>query len=120
MGDVHWGVLLFPLFILGVIIVVISNALQWLLDLRLPKSVCTMCGHVGRPVTTTKGSFIIEILMYFLFIIPGLIYTIWRATTRYRACPACKNAAMIPASTPRGQQLIAEKDPASFLGSGLV
>jgi hypothetical protein len=37
--------------------------------------------------------------------IPGLIYSIWRLTTRQKVCPSCGNAGMIPIATPGSQQL---------------
>lgn len=68
--------------------------------------ICTICGHIGNPKTIVKGSFFIEIVLWFFFLIPGLIYTIWRLTTKQKACPMCKNASMIPLNTPRGLELL--------------
>lgn len=70
--------------------------------------VCTTCGYVGSPKRITKGSILYEIILWLLFIVPGLIYTIWRLTTVYDACPKCKNASMIPVDTPIGQKLVRE------------
>jgi len=70
--------------------------------------ICIDCGFVGEPKTIVKGSFWIELLLWFFFIIPGLIYTLWRLTTKEKACPACKHQTMIPADTPRGAQLLKE------------
>jgi len=50
----------------------------------------------------TKGSLLIEIILWLCLLIPGLIYSIWRMTTKYKACPACKQATLIPADSPMG------------------
>lgn len=70
--------------------------------------VCSTCGYVGNPKRITKGSIFIEIILWLFLIIPGLIYSIWRLTTKYNACPKCKNATMIPTDTPKGQELVAK------------
>ncbi len=70
--------------------------------------VCTTCGFIGSPKKIVKGSILIELVLWLAFLVPGLIYSIWRLTTKYDACPKCKNASMIPADSPTGQKLIGE------------
>jgi hypothetical protein len=68
--------------------------------------ICTSCGtQTNKPESFTKGSILIEIVLWLAFIVPGLIYSLWRLTTRQRVCPACKAATLIPASTPAGRKL---------------
>jgi len=67
--------------------------------------ICKTCGSVGNPVRKTKGSFAIEIVLWLFLIIPGLIYSIWRLTTRHDACPVCGSPDVIPVNTPVGQSL---------------
>jgi hypothetical protein len=75
------------------------------------QSICTQCQHIGYPVTTTRGHLAIEIGLWLLFLLPGIIYSIWRLTSRYRACPCCGADAMIPVTSPRGAQLVQLTDP---------
>lgn len=70
--------------------------------------VCTTCGYVGNIKIITKGSLLIEIVLWLFLIFPGLIYSIWRQTTKYNACPKCKNPSMIPSDSPKGQNIISE------------
>lgn len=70
--------------------------------------VCLACGHVGRPERITKGSIWIELILWLSFFVPGLIYSIWRLTTRHDACPACKQTSLIPVDSPMGRKFIAE------------
>jgi len=73
--------------------------------------VCPNCGTVAVPKKFTKGSFLMEVLLWLLFVIPGLIYSLWRLTTRYNGCPACKGADLIPFGTPRANEILARRPP---------
>jgi DNA-directed RNA polymerase subunit RPC12/RpoP len=46
---------------------------------------CVACGHVGA--TKLRGSIFITIILLFFYIIPGIIYMIWRRGGR--GCSAC-------------------------------
>lgn len=70
--------------------------------------ICTSCGNIGQPKRITKGNLLIEIILWLAFLVPGLIYSIWRLTSRYDACPVCKKESMIPTDTPAGQKLVKE------------
>lgn len=71
-------------------------------------AICTACGFRGYAKSHTKGSLAIEVILWLAFIIPGLIYSIWRLITQQEVCPNCKTPAMIPVASPRGQQLLKE------------
>ena len=81
-----------------------------------------MCGHISSPKTAIKGNGLIEIFLWFFFIIPGIIYSIWRSSSRYKVCRKCHGTNLIPLDTPVGQkilqdqgktldQVLLEKDP---------
>ena len=68
--------------------------------------ICTACGtETGSPKIQTKGSFAMELVLWLIFIVPGLIYSVWRLTTRQKVCPACSSPALIPLNTPAGKNL---------------
>jgi hypothetical protein len=67
--------------------------------------VCTNCGTHGKPRTHTKGSLVIEIMAWLLFLVPGLLYSLWRLSSRYRGCPSCGAPNMIPEDSPRAMAL---------------
>lgn len=71
--------------------------------------ICTTCGYTGSSVSVTKGNILMELILWLLFIIPGLIYSIWRLSSRVRACPKCKSTNMIPVDSPVGQKLVADQ-----------
>jgi hypothetical protein len=65
--------------------------------------ICAACGTVGNVKRVTRGSILIEIVLWLCFLLPGLIYSIWRLTTRHTACGACGGAQLLPLNTPGGQ-----------------
>jgi hypothetical protein len=50
---------------------------------------CTNCEFEGEAKTYTPGSILIELILWFFFLIPGLIYSIWRIGSRQKVCPRC-------------------------------
>ena len=70
--------------------------------------VCTQCGYVGKPKRAIKGNGFIEIILWLCFLVPGLIYSIWRSSSRYKVCPKCGNSALIPMDSPRAKTIMSE------------
>lgn len=70
--------------------------------------ICANCGTESKGTVNTKGSIFIELILWLCFLVPGLIYSIWRLTTRHRACPYCHSPQIVPTHTPRGKQLRAQ------------
>lgn len=68
--------------------------------------ICTQCGRQGKPALITKGSIFIEIVLWLMFLLPGLIYSIWRHASRVKGCPDCKTPTMIKTDSPIGKQLL--------------
>jgi len=81
----------------------------------IPKNclICPTCGQLSFGRKKPKGSPWIEILLWLCFLVPGIIYTIWRCSGDIRVCPACESRGLIPANTPRGQVMVNE-----FLAAG--
>lgn len=50
---------------------------------------CPNCKYEGAGKYGVKGSFAIELILWLCFIVPGLIYSIWRLTTKGMRCPQC-------------------------------
>jgi hypothetical protein len=73
------------------------------------RSACTVCGFTGAPTKTISGSFGVELLLWCFFLLPGMIYSIWRLSSKHPMCPSCGKDAMIPASTPAGAELVAAR-----------
>ncbi len=67
--------------------------------------ICPNCGYVGKAKKVTKGSILIEIVLWICFLVPGLIYSIWRLTSKHLACPKCGAQNLVPIDSPRGKKL---------------
>lgn len=64
---------------------------------------CPNCGAVEIPKSITRGSFLLELVLWLCFLVPGFIYSIWRLTSRYEGCPVCEQAGMVPLDSPRAR-----------------
>lgn len=97
---------LIPLLALVVIFVVGGRAILSLSSRRSEEPlICTTCGaQTDMPQSTARGSFVIEVVLWLAFVIPGLLYSLWRQSTRRKVCPACGSATLILASTPDGRK----------------
>lgn len=93
--------------------VLLAGFFAWLLWAALKSRpgearVCTRCAHHGPTRTHTRGSLLIELVLWLCFIIPGLIYSIWRHASRQQVCSACGSDQLVPPDTPAGRRLMAE------------
>lgn len=72
--------------------------------------VCKECGYQGSSKRKVKGSLLMEIILWCLFIIPGLIYSIWRFTSAHSVCASCGKDSIIPENSPLGLKLTASNN----------
>lgn len=73
--------------------------------------ICKTCGHIGQGKRSTPGNLGIEIVLWLCLIIPGLIYSVWRVSSRYNACQVCGGRDLIPTGSPIGQRLLGDTAP---------
>lgn len=74
--------------------------------------VCLNCSTVERARRRTKGSGGVEILMWFFFLLPGLIYSVWRRSgkTEWFECHVCGSTDLIPLDSQRAHALLAQEN----------
>ncbi len=72
---------------------------------KQPLMFCTRCHTVAEPETHTKGSFLLELALWICFLLPGIMYSIWRLTTRGKVCPSCGSYDLISPDSPLASQL---------------
>lgn len=72
-----------------------------------PKYLCTRCGAIGVPVLVTKGTLATEIFLWLFFLLPGIIYSIWRRNSEQSVCPSCGSPELIPPDSPRASAILA-------------
>ena len=95
----HW-------IILGVIAYLIYSAFGR--SSNTGPMVCKSCGMLAKPRSAVSGNLAIEIILWLCFIIPGLIYSIWRGSTRHLVCSSCGSREVIPENSPMGQKVLKE------------
>lgn len=66
---------------------------------------CTSCGNEGKTKIRTKGSLVIEVILWLLMIFPGLIYSVWRHASRDRVCSSCGAATLIHPNSPAARKM---------------
>ena len=102
----HTGWAIFLGIVLSLIAVVLKNKFD---EQNALAMVCTMCGFHGVAKNNVRGSFLIELILWLCFAVPGLIYSIWRLSSKEKICSKCKNKSLIPIDTPMAQKLMAQK-----------
>lgn len=65
---------------------------------------CENCGITGVPVDTMPGSLGVEILAW-CWVLPGLIYTLWRRSNRKTVCCSCQSGPLLPLNSPKARSL---------------
>ncbi len=74
--------------------------------------VCPACGYAGEAKQKARGNGLVEFILWFFFIVPGLLYSLWsRGGKGKSVCPKCGNEKLIPMDTPMGKKLMAEYNP---------
>lgn len=72
--------------------------------------ICTVCGFIGKPKKVTRGNFSVEVtlwlFLWWLFLLPPLIYSLWRVSNKYNVCPKCNSTVIVPIDTPNGRALL--------------
>ena len=67
---------------------------------------CLACGHQGKPRRIMKGSIGVELLLWLFFLLPGLVYSLWRHISVYDGCSSCGDPSLIPLDSPRAQEIL--------------
>lgn len=78
---------------------------------RLADDVCLRCGSVDGARQVRRGSLVVEVLLWLMWLLPGLIYTAWRWSTLHAVCVCCGAAELVPVDSPRGRQLMRDHHP---------
>src|ERR1700674_4740151 len=77
-------------------------------DLKL-LDYCPHCGTVAIPLYRKSGSTFAEVFLWLFFLVPGIIYTIWRKSTERFVCPSCEQTGTIPVDSPVAQAALKAK-----------
>ncbi len=61
---------------------------------------CPVCAFEGPANETRPGSGCIEVLLWCLLLVPGLLYSLWRSSAARPVCPRCSNPYVVRLSGP--------------------
>ena len=70
------------------------------------KYICMECGCQRDPIIAKRGFLVIEIFMWFLYILPGVIYSIWRRVRTQEVCPKCQTPSIVLMSSSRAMGMM--------------
>jgi len=76
-----------------------------------PVLFCADCGTEGKAKLQAQGSFLVEVFLWLMLIVPGLIYSLWRMSSKRKICPRCESQHLIPADSPMARKLRADLAP---------
>ncbi|MDP1886131.1 hypothetical protein [Polaromonas sp.] len=77
--------------------------------------ICKQCGTLNEKGSSSlPGSGWIEVVLWLAYVVPGIIYSIWRRTKRNATCAACASRELIQVGTPVGAQLIKQYHPGAI------
>lgn len=65
---------------------------------------CPNCHYQGKSKTYTPGTFVVELVLWLCFLLPGLIYSLWRVSAKYQGCPVCRWRHVMPLKHYRAMQ----------------
>jgi len=75
----------------------------------MAQKMCLQCGSVGDTKRFMKGSILTELILWLFFVLPGLIYSIWRHSTVAQVCSKCASPNVIPLDSPVARNLLANQ-----------
>ncbi|CAI2718679.1 hypothetical protein [Nitrospina watsonii] len=67
--------------------------------------ICLTCGCQRTPINVRRGHVAIETLLWLCYIVPGVVYTLWRTLRRHDVCPKCRNPSIVKTTSPQAFQL---------------
>ena len=91
------------LILLGILAWVANTIWQGFREGKHPERLyehCMTCGIDAPPKAQPKGHGLIELVLWCAFILPGLLYSIWRRTNTKRICSRCGAATLVPPDSP--------------------
>jgi len=77
----------------------------------MSNQVCRDCWSISQPTQNKelRGSAFITVLLLLMYIIPGIIYMVWRRGDKSIICTKCRSKNLVPVDSPMGQKIINEQ-----------
>ena len=95
--------------LIGVVWAVVWIALQLVKPQRSADArVCGNCGHHAPALVVKRGSVGISVIGWLVFLPAGLLYSLWRLSTRHLVCESCGSTALVSPESPVGRRMLRE------------
>jgi hypothetical protein len=75
-----------------------------------PQWFCTSCGATTNPVSLSRFSFWIFVILCLIMVLPGLLYMVYWLVAGKTGCPQCRKPTLIPINSPVARAAIAAHD----------
>lgn len=72
--------------------------------------VCTTCTFHGPPLWPEKGSGAVEVALWLLLLVPGIIYSVWRRSNLRPTCSRCTSELVVWDDTPEAGRILQHRD----------
>ncbi len=69
--------------------------------------VCKVCGYIGEPLNKKRGNFLISTILWSIYMLPGLIYSLYSRTNNKR-CAKCKSQDLASVNSTYGKVMLEE------------
>jgi len=79
-------------------------AVQAARQARVAEYYCPACGALTDGKLKAKGSMAVELILWLCFLVPGLIYSVWRMGSKQNVCTECQAPGLIPSNSPRARR----------------
>lgn len=71
---------------------------------RAEKFYCPHCGSLTPGKMKAPGSIGVELILWLIFLLPGIIYSVWRICSKKQVCTECAEPGLIAATSPRAKR----------------
>ena len=72
---------------------------------------CQDCDFVGQPEQIKPGTTRMEVVLWLCLLVPGIIYSLWRWSSRYQGCANCGGKHIVPADSPAAKAGLGKLSP---------
>lgn len=76
---------------------------------EIKRVICDRCETLTKPDKFVPGHFLVEVALWLCFLLPGVLYSLWRFTNKRLVCSACGSDQLVPLTSPKGKRIIAQQ-----------
>lgn len=73
----------------------------------MTRYVCKNCGYIGEPLKQRRGNIFISTILWSIYVLPGLIYSMWRRGAN-KGCAKCKSRDLANINSTYGKLMLEE------------